>query len=61
MAFYLELQNHGLEENRKVNEFNIKLSKELDIPLVATNDVHYVKKRMQRHMIFYYVFKLEKQ
>lgn len=43
-GFYLELQNHGLEENRKVNEFNIKLSKELDIPLVATNDVHYVKK-----------------
>ena len=41
-GFYLELQNHGLEENRKVNEFNIKLSKELDIPLVATNDVHYV-------------------
>ena len=43
-GFYLELQNHGLEENRKVNEANIKLARELDIPLVATNDVHYVKK-----------------
>ena len=43
-GFYLELQNHGLEENRKVNEANIKLARELNIPLVATNDVHYVKK-----------------
>ncbi len=43
-GFYLELQNHGVEENRKVNEFNIQLSKELGIPLVATNDVHYVTK-----------------
>lgn len=40
--FYLELQNHGMEEQRKVNEINIKLSKELGIPLVATNDVHYI-------------------
>ena len=41
-GFYLELQNHGVEEQRKVNEENIKLSKELGIPLVATNDVHYI-------------------
>ncbi|WP_297522373.1 DNA polymerase III subunit alpha [uncultured Clostridium sp.] len=41
-GFYLELQNHGLEEQRKVNEVNIQLSKELDIPLVATNDLHYI-------------------
>lgn len=41
-GFYLELQNHGLEEQRKVNEVNIELSKELDIPLVATNDLHYI-------------------
>ncbi len=40
--FYLELQDHGMEEQKKVNEVNIKLSKELDIPLVATNDVHYI-------------------
>lgn len=43
-GFYLELQNHGVEENRKVNEINIQLSRELGIPLVATNDVHYVTK-----------------
>ena len=41
-GFYLELQNHGMEEQRKVNEGNIKLSRELGIPLVATNDVHYI-------------------
>lgn len=42
--FYLELQNHGFEEQIKVNELLVKLSKETGIPLVATNDVHYVEK-----------------
>lgn len=41
-GFYLELQNHGMEEQKKVNEVNIRISKELEIPLVATNDVHYI-------------------
>ena len=41
-GFYLELQNHGIEEQKKVNEVNIQLAKELNIPLVATNDVHYI-------------------
>lgn len=41
-GFYLEIQNHGMDEQRKVNEENIKLSKELEIPLIATNDVHYI-------------------
>ena len=41
-GFYLELQNHGMRQQRKVNEENIKLAKELDIPLIATNDVHYI-------------------
>lgn len=44
-GFYLELQDHNLEENKIVNEANIKLSKELGIPLVATNDIHYVEKK----------------
>ena len=43
-GFYLELQNHGMEEQKKVNELNIKISEETGIPLVATNDVHYIKK-----------------
>ena len=32
--YYLELQDHGLEEQKKVNKLNIALAKELDIPLV---------------------------
>ncbi|GAA0733804.1 DNA polymerase III subunit alpha [Clostridium oceanicum] len=43
-SFYLELQYHGIEDQLKVNEELVKMSKELDIPLVATNDVHYIKK-----------------
>lgn len=43
-GFYLELQYHGLEEQRRVNEELITMARELDIPLVATNDVHYIKK-----------------
>ena len=42
--FYLELQDHNLPEQKEVNASLVKLSKELNIPLVATNDVHYVDK-----------------
>jgi len=42
--FYLELQDHGIKEQALVNQEVIRLSKETGIPLVATNDVHYVKK-----------------
>ena len=41
-GFYLEIQDHGIEEQRKVTEGNIKLSRETGIPLIATNDVHYI-------------------
>ncbi|GIQ69862.1 DNA polymerase III subunit alpha [Xylanibacillus composti] len=41
--FYLELQDHGLIEQRKVNQKLIELSRETGIPLVATNDVHYLQ------------------
>ena len=39
--YFLELQDHGIPEQRLVNTELLKMSKELDIPLVATNDVHY--------------------
>ena len=39
--YYLELQDHGLPEQQTVNMALLAMSKELDIPLVATNDVHY--------------------
>jgi len=42
--FYLELQDNGLEEQKYVNEKLIELSKEFSVPLVATNDVHYLNK-----------------
>ena len=42
-GFYLELQYHGLDKQRTVNDEILKMSKELNIPLVATNDVHYIK------------------
>jgi DNA polymerase-3 subunit alpha len=42
--FYLEIMENGLEEQKKVNSQLIKISKDLDIPLVATNDVHYLEK-----------------
>lgn len=42
--FYLELQDHGLAEQANVNRELIKMSREMGIPLVATNDLHYVQK-----------------
>ena len=39
--FYLELQNHDIPEEKKSHVILKKLSKELNIPLVATNDCHY--------------------
>ena len=42
--FYLELQDHGIEEQKIVNQQLIKMSKETNIPLVITNDVHYTSK-----------------
>lgn len=42
--FYLELQYHGMENQLKVNEELVSMSKRLDIPLVATNDCHYIYK-----------------
>ena len=41
--FYLEIQDHGLEEQKRINPLLIKLSEETGIPLVATNDVHYLE------------------
>ncbi|MCI8360607.1 MAG: DNA polymerase III subunit alpha, partial [Clostridiales bacterium] len=52
--YYLELQNHGLREQLEINPFLIKLSGETGIPLVATNDAHYLTpedSRMQKVLI----------
>jgi DNA polymerase-3 subunit alpha len=43
--YYLEIQDHGLEEQKRVNSGIVKLSRELSIPLVATNDAHYLRRK----------------
>lgn len=40
--FYLEMQNHGLTEQQRINPQLIQLAQKFDISLVATNDVHYL-------------------
>ena len=42
--FYLEMQNHGISEQKQIEPLLIKLSNETGIPLVATNDTHYVNR-----------------
>src|SRR5687767_13145525 len=42
--FFFELQDHGLPEQRRLNEQLLRLGPEMGIPLVATNDLHYVRK-----------------
>ena len=42
--FYLEIQRHPIAELEQINQGLISMSNELDIPLVATNDVHYIKR-----------------
>lgn len=39
--FFLELQDHGMSEQRLVNQALLRMSQETGIELVATNDVHY--------------------
>ena len=39
--FFLELQDHGLPEQKQVNQALLRMSRELHIELVATNDIHY--------------------
>jgi len=40
-AFFLEVQDHGIPEQRLLNAKLIELAKQLQLPLVATNDIHY--------------------
>ena len=43
-SFYLEIQNHGLEEEKTVREAIRDISLATGIPMVATNDVHYIRR-----------------
>lgn len=42
--FFLELQDHGILEQKRVNEALVRMSRETGIPLIATNDSHYIYK-----------------
>ena len=46
--FYLEVQDHGLTEQRKANLLLPELARKTGLPIVATNDVHYLKKEHAR-------------
>lgn len=43
-SFYLELQDHGLDDQKTINKELVRMSKKLNIPIVATNDSHYINK-----------------
>ena len=42
--YYLELQDHGLPEQKMINPLIMQLSQECEVPLVCTNDIHYIEK-----------------
>jgi DNA polymerase-3 subunit alpha len=43
-GFYIEVQEHGIEEHKRLTPDLVKLARKTGIPLVATNDVHYVRR-----------------
>ena len=47
--FFLEIQDHGISEQKKVNAKLIALAEEYGLGLVATNDVHYIKQEDAKH------------
>ncbi len=42
--YYLEVQDHGIAEQKRVNSYLLDIANELEIEMVATNDVHYIEK-----------------
>ena len=43
--FYIEIQNHGLAEQKNILPLLVRLAEECDLPLVATNDCHYLRRK----------------
>ncbi len=42
--YYIELQDHELAEQKYTNPILVKLAREMDVPLICTNDIHYIEK-----------------
>ncbi len=42
--YYIELQDHGLEEQKYTNPILAELAREMDVPVICTNDIHYIEK-----------------
>ena len=71
--FFLELQDHGISDQKLVNQQLLRMSQELGIGLVCTNDVHYTyaedaephdilhTKRMWRHTMYCFAFRPERK
>ncbi|MCV3397881.1 DNA polymerase III subunit alpha [Campylobacter lari] len=51
--FYLEIMRHGIDDQKFIDDSIVKLAKELDIKIIATNDTHYTfKERAAAHEVF---------
>lgn len=55
--FFLEIQNHQIPEEAKANKGLISLAQKYDLKLVATNDIHYIKKKTMIFMMYFCVYK----
>ncbi|BCX79920.1 DNA polymerase III subunit alpha [Campylobacter sp. 19-13652] len=54
--FYLEIMRHGISDQRDIDDQLLRIAKELDIKMVATNDVHYIyKDRSKSQEIYKYI------
>lgn len=59
--FFIELQDHGIEEQKRILPSLIKLAREIGVDIVATNDCHYIENRTARFTIFFSVFRPTEQ
>ena len=59
--FYLELQDHGIPAQKDVNQGLMRIHAETGIPLIATNDAHYIfLPRMQKPMTCFFASRQRK-
>ena len=58
---YFELQDNGLQEQTKINDGLVELSKHYGIPLVATNDCHYLRRKKPRPTSCFFAFRPARQ